>query len=141
MSKSTQLAADYGVSSSTINGNGPSQFDHFAIDKGGTVSTVYTSGASVATYRIPLATVQSPDNLTSLAGNVYQANTDSGAMLIGIPLTGKLGEIESNSLEESTVDIATELTAMIAAQRSYQANSQVLQTSSDLLGTLNNIHA
>ncbi len=141
MSKSTQLAADYAVSSSTVDGNAPSQFDHFAIANDGTVSTVYTSGTSVATYRIPLANVQSPDNMTALPGNVYQANAQSGDMLIGIPLTGKLGEIESNSLEESTVDIATELTSMIAAQRGYQANSQVLQTSSDLLGVLNNIHS
>ena len=141
MSASTQLAADYGVSATALNGNAPSAFDKFTISKDGVVSTHYTNGASIDSYRIPLATVQSPDNLTPLSGNVYQANPDSGDMLIGVPLTGKLGNIESNSLEESTVDIATELTAMIAAQRSYQANSQVLQTSSDLLGTLNNIHA
>ncbi len=141
MSKSTQLASTYAVSSSTVNGNAPSQFDHFTIGTDGTVSTVYTSGGSVASYRIPLATVQSPDNMTSLSGNVYQANTESGAMVIGVPLSGKLGSIESNSLEDSTVDIASELTSMITAQRSYQANSQVLQTSSDLLGVLNQLHS
>ncbi len=141
MGASTQLAAPYTPSAATVNGNAPSQFDHFTIDKDGTVSSVFTSGATLATYRIPLASVQSPDNLTSLPGNVYETNTSSGSMLVGIAQTGKLGEIDANSLESSTVDIATELTSMIAAQRSYQANSQVLQTSSDLLSVLNNIHA
>jgi flagellar hook protein FlgE len=54
-------------------------------------------------------------------------------MTIGAATTGSLGSIQSNELENSTVDLATELTNMISAQRSYEANSKVIQASSDLL--------
>ena len=56
-------------------------------------------------------------------------------------MRGGLGEIDSSSLEGSTVDLATELTNMISAQRGYEANSKVLQTTSDLLSIINNLKA
>ena len=80
----------------------------------------------------------SPDNLTSLNGNVYQANQNSGSIVYGTAGTGGLGTVVS-SLENSTVDLATELTQMIEAQSAYQANSKVFQTGADLLDILNNL--
>ena len=47
--------------------------------------------------------------------------------------------IISGALENSNVDIAEELTNMIAAQRSYTANSKVFQTGSDLMDVLVNL--
>ena len=44
-----------------------------------------------------------------------------------------------DSLESSTVDLASELTSMIVAQRAYEANSKVLQASSDLLKTVDQL--
>ncbi len=88
-----------------------------------------------------LANVASPDNLTSLNGNVYQASQNSGSIVYGTAGTGGLGTIVSSSLESSTVDLATELTQMIEAQSAYQANSKVFQTGADLLDILNNLKA
>jgi flagellar hook protein FlgE len=86
-----------------------------------------------------LADVQSADNLTALPGNVYAQSTDSGTVRIGFANEGKLGSIISGALENSNVDIAEELTNMIAAQRSYTANSKVFQTGSDLMDVLVNL--
>jgi flagellar hook protein FlgE len=88
-----------------------------------------------------LANVASPDNLTSLNGNVYQANQNSGSIVYGTAGTGGLGTVVSSSLENSTVDLATELTQMIEAQSAYQANSKVFQTGADLLQILNGLKA
>ena len=90
-------------------------------------------------YDIPLANVASPDNLTSLNGNVFQSNQNSGSIVYGTAGTSGLGTIVSSSLENSTVDLATELTQMIEAQSAYQANSKVFQTGADLLDILNNL--
>ncbi len=92
-------------------------------------------------YDIPLATVASQDNLTSVDGNAFQANQNSGTVRVGIAGTGGLGSIASSSLEDSTVDLATELTDMIQAQSAYQANSKVFQTGANLLDILNNLKA
>ncbi|MBE7190012.1 flagellar basal body rod C-terminal domain-containing protein, partial [Jatrophihabitans endophyticus] len=74
-----------------------------------------------------------------LSGNVYQVSQTSGPMVLSTATTNGTGSILSDTLEESTVDLATELTNMISAQRSYEANSKVLQAASDLLGDLNRL--
>jgi flagellar hook protein FlgE len=139
LSKTTQLAAAFAVTNANIDGTAPSKLDHITIGKDGTVTGVYANGSTAPIAQIALANVASPDNLTSLSGDAYQVNSESGPMQVGTADSGNLGKIESSSLESSTVDLATELTNMISAQRGYEANSKVLQTSSDLLSIINNL--
>jgi flagellar hook protein FlgE len=73
------------------------------------------------------------------SGNVYSANGESGVTITGFPQSGQFGYIQSSALEESNVDLASELTNMIEAQKSYTANSKVFQTGSDLMDVLVNL--
>lgn len=139
MSGMTQLGTGYTAISAHVNGNAPSPLDHVDIDKDGTLYAVYQDGTRVPTFKIPLANVPSPDNLTPATGNVYETNPKSGDPLVGIAGSTGLGEINSSSLEQSTVDLATELTNMIEAQRAYTANSKVFQTGSDLMDVVVNL--
>jgi flagellar hook protein FlgE len=139
VSGTTQLAASFSVNTNTTNGNAPSSLKGVTISSDGEVDFQYSDGASNAAYDIPLANVASPDSLTSLNGNVYQANQNSGSIVYATAGTGGLGTVVSSSLEDSTVDLATELTNMIEAQSAYQANSKVFQTGADLLDILNNL--
>lgn len=134
-----QLGADFRVLDATVNGNAPSPVERIEIDADGTLYTIYESGARVATFKIPLADVPSPDNLTALPGNVYMPSTQSGAVQVGFSTSGGMGTIVSGALESSTVDLASELTVMIEAQRGYTANSKVFQTGSELLDVLVNL--
>ncbi len=140
LSGMTQLAGTFAVSTSTVNGNAAAAVSSVAIGGNGTLAYQLTNGATVSAYRIPLATVTSPDNLLAQSGNVFSPNLLSGQANVGTAGTGGLGTIKSNELEESTVDVATELTNMIVAQRGYQANSQVFKTGADLLNTLINMN-
>jgi flagellar hook protein FlgE len=139
LSQLTQLGAGFTVSGGATNGNAPSTIDKVQISKDGTIYAMYGDGSTRALYKIPLATVQSPDRLAVLPGNVYAQGTDSGDITIGFANEGKLGAVVSGALESSNVDIAEELTDMIAAQRSYTANSKVFQTGSDLMDVLVNL--
>ncbi len=139
LSGMSQLATDYVVLSADVNGNPPSGADFVEINSDGFVYATYGNGTRVPVYRIPLAHVESPDMLDPAAGNVYRTTTDSGDVQIGFPETGPLGSIRSGALEQSTVDLATELTSMIDAQRSYTANSKVFQTGSELMDVLVNL--
>ena len=141
VSGTTQLASSFSVNTNTTNGNAPSSLKGVTISADGTLDFQYSNGASNAAYDIPLANVASPDALTSLNGNVYQANQNSGSIVYGTAGTGGLGTVVSSSLENSTVDLATELTQMIEAQSAYQANSKVFQTGADLLQILNGLKA
>jgi flagellar hook protein FlgE len=139
LSQTTQLATSFGVNSATINGSAPGAMTGVAINASGVLSFQYSNGSSQNAYEIPLANVPSPDNLTSALGDAYQTNNASGALQVGNAGSGGLGSIDSSSLEESTVDLATELTSMVEAQSSYEANSKAFQTGSDILDILNNL--
>ena len=138
LSKMTQVAGGFSVSSATADGNPPSSIKDVSIAADGTLSFVYASGKEVPAYKIPLANVESPDNLTNISGDVFQVNAQSGQIVVGTAGQGGMGAIDASNLEASTVDLAGQLTDMIQAQRGYEANSKVFQAGSDLLSTLIN---
>lgn len=133
------LATASGVTPSKIDGAAPAKLAKVSVGKDGTVTGIYGNGLTVNLYKIPLANVAAPNYLTAISGNVYQGNNDSGPVVLTDAMTNGVGEIDGGSLEASTVDLASELTTMIQAQRTYEANSKVLQAASDLLGVLNRI--
>ncbi|RDJ15400.1 flagellar hook protein FlgE [Rhizobium grahamii] len=134
----TQLASEF-AGSGTPNGQAASPVKDVTIDKDGTVYAKYADGTSKPLYRVPLATVASPDNMTLMSGNVYSANGQSGVTVTGFPQTNGFGSIQAGALESSNVDLAGELTEMIESQRSYTANSKVFQTGSDIMDVLVNL--
>jgi flagellar hook protein FlgE len=139
MSESSQLATDYTVLSASVNGNAASEVQRVEFSDDGYLYAVFENGARVATYRVPLADVPSPDNLTPLAGNVYALGVDSGDLQVDFPRSGGFGSLVSSALEQSTVDLASELTAMIESERNYTANSKVFQTGAELMDVLVNL--
>lgn len=138
-SQVSQVATGETALELAVDGNAPSAVETVEIADDGTVYAVFENGARRATYKIPLATVPSPDQLTPQSGNVYSVNNKSGDVIVGFPETGSFGSIRSSALEQSNVDLATELTAMIESQRSYTANSKVFQTGSEILDVLVNL--
>ncbi len=98
VSGTTQLSSSFSVNTNTTNGNAPSSLKGVTISADGTLDFQYSNGASNAAYDIPLANVASPDNLTSLNGNVYQASQNSGSIVYGTAGTGGLGTFVSSSL-------------------------------------------
>ena len=139
MSGSTQLASSFSVLAANVDGNSPSAVKQVQFADDGTLYAVYDNGMRVATYRIPLGNVVSPDRMQPLAGNVYIPGVDSGELQVGFAGSGGLGEIVSSALEQSTVDLSSELTAMIEAERNYTANSKVFQTGAELMDVLVNL--
>lgn len=139
ISDMTNLNANYSPTEPEVDGNGASLIDNVTIDDNGVVSAVDPSGQKRPLFQIPVATVASPDMLDPAAGNVFQVTSNSGNLQIGVPNEGGNGYLISGATEQSNVDMATELTDMIVAQRDYTANSKVVQTGSELLDVLMNL--
>ncbi|MBZ8131797.1 flagellar hook protein FlgE [Afifella sp. IM 167] len=135
----TQLAESYTPVNVGVDGNAPASLDGITISDDGVVYANYSNGAVTPTFRLPLADVPSPDKLKVLPGNVFAVTPDSGDVRIGFPNEAGLGSMVSGALEQSNVDMASELTEMIVAQRDYTANSKVFQTGSELLEVLMNL--
>ena len=139
VSGTTQFATGYTVLSASVNGTPAGEPKDVEVSRDGYVYAIYDGGTRIPVYRIPLAHVTSPDLLTPLAGNVFQVSSDAGDVTVGFAQSGGLGDIMSKTLEQSTVDLASELTTMIDAQRGYTANSKVFQTGSELMDVLVNL--
>lgn len=135
----TNLNGEYTPTVAEVNGNAASLVKNVTIGDDGIVSAIDSKGQKVPLYQIPLATVASPDNLDPRAGNVFLPTTESGNIQMASANAGGAGYIQAGALENSTVDMATELTEMIVAQRDYTANSKVVQTGSELLDVLMNL--
>jgi flagellar hook protein FlgE len=139
LAKMTQLASTYTVLQTQVDGNAPSGIDRIEIAEDGTMYAQFENGSFKELYKIPVATVTSPDRLNVESGNVFTQSADSGDIRMGFPNEGGMGSIMAGALENSNVDVAEELTNMIESQRSYTANSKVFQTGADLMDILVNL--
>lgn len=139
ISGTTQLATNYTLITSSVNGSPAGRPSIAEITTDGYVYAVYDSGARFPMFRIPLGQVTSPDMLLPMSGNVFGLSVAAGNLEVGFPDSNGLGKVLSATLEQSTVDLAGELTTMIDAQRSYTANSKVFQTGAELMDVLVNL--
>ena len=132
----TQYDTPSVLTSSTVDGSAFGSITGVAISKDGTVTAQFSNGLSHDVYKIPLVTFINPDGLTQISGNAYQASKASGTPNINIADSGGSGSINSNSLEGSTVDLATEFTNLITTQRAYSASARIITTADQMLQQL-----
>ncbi len=83
--------------------------------------------------QIQLADFINPTGLEAVGNNFYVETVASGTPINGIANQGQFGAIEQGALEQSNVDVVSEITSLIAAQRSYEMNSKVISTSDEML--------
>jgi flagellar hook protein FlgE len=126
---------------STLNGTSPngSPFGNVVgvtVAKDGTVTAQFSNGLLQDIYKIPVATFTNEDGLGQVTGNAYVATKASGAANVNIASTGAAGAIASQSLEASTVDLATEFTSLITTQRAYAASARIITTADQMLQQL-----
>ena len=126
------------TSSITQNGAAAGTVNGISIDSSGAIVATFGAGQTVVVGQLALANFNNPQGLEKVGNNAFGESAASGIANIGTAGTGGRGSLIGSSLEQSNVDIATEFTQMILAQRGYQANSKSITTSDQLLvDTLN----
>ncbi len=129
----TGYAGTSTVSSTTQDGYATSSLRDIAIDKNGVVNGLFDNGKTVPLAQLATANFPNVQGLVNLKGSTMVPFGNSGDPSIGAPGTGGRGTISGGALEQSNVDIATEFTTLIVAQRGYQANSRVISTTDQLV--------
>jgi flagellar hook protein FlgE len=130
----------YQVASQTQDGSAQGNYTSVTIKPTGDVVINYDNGATSTIARIPLVNFNNPDALQQQSGQAFTATTDSGNPNVVAAGTGGTGTLTVGAVEASNVDIATQFTQMIVAQRAYTANSKVVTTANALMqDTLNMI--
>lgn len=86
--------------------------------------------------QIQLATFINDAGLDAIGNNLLLETPASGAPAVANPMDVGYGKLQQGAREQSNVNVVDEITSLITAQRAYEMNSKVIQTSDDMLGTL-----
>ncbi len=132
----TYFAGKATTTVSTSDGYASGVFSNVELAKDGSVVAKYSNGQSQTVAMIALATFPDEGALTAVSNTSWIASNGSGTALTGTPGTGMAGTLNTSSLEQSNVDITSELVGLMTSQRNYQANSKVIQTESTMLQAL-----
>ncbi len=139
--RNPQATTNYGEQSATP--TPPSQdgytygfLSRVTVDRDGVLHGVYSNGQTLDLYQITLYDFMSPQGLYHEGGNLYSETRDSGEPSTGPANSNGFGQVWSNSLEISNVDLAREFVNMITTQRGFQANSKTITTVDTMLETV-----
>lgn len=118
----------------------PSDALDIDINAEGEVSVSYAGQSSSSVIgQLELADFVNPTGLEAIGSNLYMETDASGSPNTATPGTDQLGTIEQSALEESNVNVVSEITNLISAQRAYEMNSNVISTSDEMLQTISQL--
>ncbi|MDR3764992.1 MAG: flagellar hook protein FlgE [Acidobacteriota bacterium] len=123
----TQVAGASGTSATSQNGYTSGSLNSFTINADGTIDGTFTNGSQVV-GQMALANFANLQGLSKEGNNTYAATINSGAAVVGAPGTSSLGTLVGGALELSNVDMSTEFSNLIVAERGYQANAKSVTT-------------
>jgi len=132
----TQFASNFEVTSLEQDGLAVGRLTGIEIGTDGLVEATYSNGTATPLARIALVNFANEQGLTQIGGTSWKESITSGEPVAGEAGGGTFGEINSSALEQSNVNLTTELIDLISAQRNFQANSRSLEVDNDLNNTI-----
>ena len=124
----TQYGGKDGVTNLSQDGFATGELTNFAIGADGTISGTYSNGRTQALGQIVLANFNNPNGLQNLGNNEFGETAASGVPQISAPGSTNHGTLTGGAVENSNVDLTSQLVDLITAQRNYQANAQTIKT-------------
>lgn len=118
----------------TQNGLLGGEFEYVTFAEDGQIVANYTNGRSATRGVVLLGQFAEPDRLDRVDGTAFVvSDTDlSGQVNYGIPGLSGAGSLTGGALEQSTVDVAEQMTKLIVAQQAYGMNSQIITTADQM---------
>ncbi|MES2871939.1 MAG: flagellar hook protein FlgE [Pseudomonadota bacterium] len=136
MTKTTQYNTDTSRNPPTQDGYATGQINNLSIDGSGVLFASFSNNQSRAIGQISLASFTNEQGLQPAGGTSWKETFASGEAGFDAPKVGSLGAIVSNSLEDSNVNLTSELVDLIKAQSNYQANAKTISTQSTIMQTI-----
>ncbi len=124
----TQLASPSTTSGTTQDGYTSGTLQSFTVDSDGVIQGTFSNNRTASVGQVALAMFGNQQGLQLSGDSSYEATLASGPAVVGAPGSGGRGSITGGALELSNVDVATEFSNLIIAQRGYEANAKVVTT-------------
>ena len=135
----TQLSDTFAPVSITKDGSPVGNMTSVNVDGNGYVHATFDTGVTRTIYQVPLVDLPNPNGMVALDSQTFQPSVESGSFFLWDAGDGPTGDIVAFAREESTTDVANELTSMITTQRAYSSNAKVIQTVDEMLQETTNI--
>ncbi|KPJ33291.1 flagellar biosynthesis protein FlgE [Burkholderia multivorans] len=135
----TQYGGKDGVNNLAQDGYASGTLTTFTIGTDGKLTGNYSNGQTAVLGQIALANFNNPNGLVNIGGNQYAETAASGVPQISVPGSTNHGTLQGSALENSNVDLTSQLVNLITAQRNYQANAQTIKTQQTVDQTLINL--
>ncbi len=129
----TQYGGASSVAAVTQDGSAAGMLQSLRVGTDGVIVGSYSNGLVKPIGQVAMAAFSNPEGLERITGSNWRVTTNSGLAQIGTAASGGRGSVAPGTLEMSNVDLAEEFTALIRAQRGFQANSRVVTSSDELL--------
>ena len=137
----SQVDTTSAVSATAQNGYPSGQYQSFAIGSDGTVTVTYSNGQQQNVGQLALANIANLQGLSLLGSDNYATTLASGAAVIGTSGAAGLATVQDQALEASNVNISTEFSNLIVAQRAFEANAKSVTTFDTVTqDTINMVH-
>jgi len=124
----SQVDTASAVSATAQNGYTSGQYQSFAIGSDGTVTITYSNGQNESVGQLALGNVANVQGLQLMGDGDYTTTLASGAASFGVSGTSGLATLQDDALEASNVNISTEFSNLIIAQRAFEANAKSVTT-------------
>ncbi|VWD63141.1 flagellar hook protein FlgE [Burkholderia lata] len=135
----TQYGGKDGVNNLAQDGYASGTLTTYTIGTDGKLTGNYSNGQTAVLGQIALANFNNPNGLVNLGGNQYAESAASGVPQVSAPGSTNHGTLQGSALENSNVDLTSQLVNLITAQRNYQANAQTIKTQQTVDQTLINL--
>jgi flagellar hook protein FlgE len=132
----TLFAGEATTSANSANGYASGTLIGTEISDGGTVLAKYSNGQKQSIGTLAIATFPDEGGLKQVSGTSWEASSKSGTPLLFAPGSGMASPLTVGAVEQSNVDITSELVDLMGAQRNYQANAKVISTENQMVQAL-----
>jgi len=130
----SQLAAASSNTANSQDGFTSGVYQSFVVDSAGVITAQFSNGRTSTIGQLAVATVANTAGLTASGGNNFMTTAASGLATVGVAGAGGRGTLEDGALEQSNVNISTEFSNLIVAQRAFEANSKTVTTFDTISG-------
>jgi flagellar hook protein FlgE len=124
----SQLASASSNTGSSQDGFTSGVYQSFVVDSAGVITAKFSNGNTSTVGQLAVATVANTAGLTASGSNNFSTTAASGVATVGVAGAGGRGTIDDAALEQSNVNISTEFSNLIIAQRAFEANSKTVTT-------------
>ena len=135
----TQLSDSFAPLAIAKDGSPVGNMTSAQVDENGYVRASFDTGVTRVIYQVPLVDLPNPNGMLAMDQQTYLPSPESGSFFLWNAGDGPTGDVVSFAREESSTDVAGELTDMIQTQRAYSSNAKVIQTVDEMLQETTNI--